>query len=182
MIWIQGVSLTWDKSSLPLLLNVGLHFVGFSTSSTNCLVDPTRGVIRKVLRSDMERFIKELAAAGKGSEEHVIEKHRSTVDERSEVSDWSVPYNFISPFILQFMSAIEALEGVAEKLKENARADVKKRRIERCVVHVYPLPSKSNNSPSPASGRNSLRKDGAKKLQLASRCMNQGSWKSKEWL
>jgi len=30
------------------------------------------------------------------------------------------------------------LERVAEKVKEDARADVKKRRIERCVVGIHP--------------------------------------------
>lgn len=91
-----------------------------------------------VLRSDSERLDKELAAAGKSSKQDVIEKYRSVVCERDEVSGCSVPCNFANSFILQFVDAMEALEGAAERLKEDARAEVKEQRMKRCAVGVYP--------------------------------------------
>jgi len=75
------------------MLNVRENFGEFSTSSTNYLTDPTRGVVEMVLRSDSERFDEELVATGKSLKQHVavIERHKSVVRERDEVSDCSVP-------------------------------------------------------------------------------------------
>jgi len=43
-----------------------------------------------VLRSDSERFNEELAAAGEGDKENVIEKWKSLVRRRNKVGDCSV--------------------------------------------------------------------------------------------
>jgi len=91
-----------------------------------------------VLRSDSERFSKELAAAGKSSEQDVIERYRLLVHEREEVGGHSVPCNSVNSFSLQFSDAMSELERVADKVKEDARADVQRRRIERCVIGTYP--------------------------------------------
>jgi len=67
----------------------------FSPPLTYCIVDPTRGVIEKVLCSDSKRFREELAAAGKESELDVIKKYRSLVRERDKVGGYSVPCNSV---------------------------------------------------------------------------------------
>ena len=108
----------------------------FSTS-TNCTADPTQGVIRKVLRSDKEQLSEEFASAGETLKQGVIKRWRSLVREREDVGDSSVPSYSVNPFIFQFSNVMLELERFAEKSKENARADVQKRRIERCVVDIY---------------------------------------------
>jgi len=91
----------------------------------------------KVLCSDSERLNQELAAAGEGSKEDVMNKYESLVRERREVSDHSTHCNSFGSFVLQFSTAMSRLDERAEKLKEDARADVQKRRIERYVVDTY---------------------------------------------
>jgi hypothetical protein len=88
-------------------------------------------VIEKVLRTDRDRFNEEFAAAGKSSERDVMEKYKLLVRERAEVGDCSVHCNSIDSFSLQFSDAMVKFERLAEKVKEDARADVQKRRIER---------------------------------------------------
>ncbi|KAF9645813.1 hypothetical protein BDM02DRAFT_399008 [Thelephora ganbajun] len=73
-----------------------------------------QGVIEKVLRSDSERFSEELAAVGNSSQEDVIKKYQLLVRQRQEFSD-----------------AMSKLKRSAEKAKEDARVDVRERRIER---------------------------------------------------
>ena len=116
----------------------------FSTS-TNCILVSNQGVVRRVLRSDKQQFSDEFASAGESSKRDVIERWRSLVREREGVSDSFFPCNSVNPFILQFSEVMSESERLAEKSKENARADVQKRRIERCVAGFYP-PAESNNS------------------------------------
>lgn len=105
---------------------------------TNCHVDNKRDV-EKVLRSDREQFSEELAAAGESSKRDVVEKHRFFVDERTKVGGYkSIHPNSVNLSFLQFSGAMLLLGRVAEQAKEDARADVQMRRIERCVVGVYP--------------------------------------------
>ena len=95
-------------------------------------------MVEKVLRADSKRFSEELVAAGENSKQDVIKRYRSLVRERDEVGDYSVPCNSIDLSTLQFADVMSGLEKAAEQVKENARADVKKRRIERCGVDIYP--------------------------------------------
>lgn len=88
-------------------------------------------MIEKVLRTDSERFNEEFTAAGKSSQQDVIKKYKLLVHERAEVGNCSVHCNSIDSFGLQFSDAMVKLERLAEKVKEDARADVQKRRIER---------------------------------------------------
>jgi len=114
--------------------------VELSTPWTNCPVDAHRGEVDKALRSDSKRFSEELAAAGKDSQKDVVKKWKSLAREREKVGDYLVHCQSVDPFILQFSEGILKLERLAEKAKEDARADVRERRIERCVVDVpiYP--------------------------------------------
>jgi len=149
--------------------------VEFSTSWINYLVDPHRGVVEKVLCSDSKRFIEELAAAGKSSQKDVVKKWKLLAREREEVGDYLVHYQSVDPFILQFSDAILNLERLAEKAKEDARVDVRERRIEKCVVDFYPPAPRQTHEPSVGSGRNFPKMGGVKRLQLASQCTNRDS-------
>ena len=84
-------------------------------------------------------FSEELAAAGKSSRESVIEKWKSLVRERNEVGDCSVRCDSVSSDFLQFKDAMIEQEMLAEQAKEDARADIQKRRIERCVIVYLPI-------------------------------------------
>lgn len=53
-----------------------------------------------VLRSDSERLSGELAAAGEGNKENVIEKWKSLVRRRDEVSDRSVRCDSVNSVVL----------------------------------------------------------------------------------
>ena len=120
--------------------------VEFAASWTNCFVDSRRGVVNKVLRSDSKRFNEELAAAGKSSQENVVEKWKSLVRERRKVGDCSVHCDSVDSVVLQFGDAMIKLEILAEKAKEDARADIQKRRIERFVIRYLPLRPWGNSS------------------------------------
>ena len=67
---------------------------------------------------------------------------------------------------------MEELERLAEQAKEDARADVQNRRIERCVTDVHlSVPWKIHPS-FVGSGRNSPKKGGVRKLQLTRKSTN----------
>lgn len=114
---------------------------GFTVPQANCLVDANGGrEVEKVLRLDSKRFSEELAAARDSSAE-VIQKYTLLVNERKEVSGYTTHCNFPGSFIWQFSDAllriVRATEMAAEKAKEDARADVQKQRIDRCVANIY---------------------------------------------
>ena len=100
-------------------------------SWTNRLVDHSREVVEKVLRSDSERFNAELVAAGEDLKQGVVKKYKLLVVERSKVSGYLVDRNSVGPLVPQFLSAMLRLETAAEKVKKDARTDVQKQRIKR---------------------------------------------------
>lgn len=100
-------------------------------SWTNRLVDHSREVVEKVLRSDSERFNAELVAAGEDLKQGVVKKYKFVVVERSKVSGYLVDRNSVGPLVPQFLSAMLRLETAAEKVKKDARTDVQKQRIKR---------------------------------------------------
>ena len=63
-----------------------------------------------------------------------------------------------------------------ERTRENARADILKRRIDWYVTR--PSTPRETHSPSIVFGRNSPRKVGVKRSQLASQYMNGDFWGS----
>ena len=68
----------------------------------------------------------------------VVLKYRSFVDKRTKVGGYVVHSNSANPFVLQFSDAMLRLERAAEKAKEDARADIQRQRIERCVTGAHP--------------------------------------------
>ena len=133
----------------------------------------------KVLRSDSERFNDELAAAGKHSQKGVIKKYQSIVCEREKVRCFPVRCNSVDSFIFQFSGAMVRLRELAERAKEEAREDVRERRIERFVVDLYLSVSGKIHEHSAGSGKNSPKMDGVRKLRLTSQCTNRDCWRSK---
>ena len=91
-----------------------------------------------VLRSDSKRFSEEFEAAEKDSKRNVIKRYRALVRERNKVGGYFIPCNSVDSSISQFGDVMSELERAAEQSKVNARADVQKRRIERCGVDIYP--------------------------------------------
>ena len=147
--------------------------VRLSIPWTHCIVDSRRRPAEKVLRSDIKRFNEELAAVDEGSQLDVVEKWQSLVREREKVGDHSVRCNLIDSFSLQFSDVMLKLERLAEKAKEDTRADIQKRRIEKWAVVIYSSPRDINLS-SAGFGRDSPKKGGMKKSQPASQSTNQG--------
>ena len=86
-----------------------------------------------VLRVDNKRYEKELAAAKKKpqSRKVVLEKYESLVRERGEVWNYLIHCRSVDSRISQFSNAMLQLETLADELKEEAREDIQKRRIER---------------------------------------------------
>ena len=140
----------------------GCIFPQFAIWWANRSADTNGGVAEKVLRSDSEGFSEELAAVGKSSRENVIEKWKSLVRERNEVGDCSVHCDSVSSVFLQFKNAMVEQEKLAEQAKEDARADIQKRRIERCVIVYLSVPREIHSCPI-ESGRGSLKKAGMKR-------------------
>lgn len=123
-------------------------FTESSILGANRLLDTHRGVVCKVLRSDRERLKKELAVAGESSQETILEKYTSLVCERREVRGYLAHCKSTDSFTLQFSDAIGKLERLEEEAKEEARANVQQRRIDRFVVPVgYLSPAEPIDSP-----------------------------------
>ena len=93
-----------------------------------------------VLRVDNKRYEKELAAAKKKpqSRKVVLEKYESLVREREKVWNHLIHYRSVDSLILQFSNAMLKVEKFADELKEEARADIQKRRIDQYAVYGYP--------------------------------------------
>ena len=147
-------------------------YVDIPTPWTDFLVDNHRGVVQKVLRSDDKRLSDELAAAGDSSRESVLDKWESLVSKREKVCDYFIHCDPVDSIALQFSDAMEELERLAEQAKEDARADVQNRRIERCVTDAHFSVPWEIYPPSVGSGRNSPKKGGVRKLQLARKSTN----------
>lgn len=71
-----------------------------------------------------------------------MEKYKSLTRERMKVCGPFVRYHSADLFVLQFSDAMMRFERLAEKVKEDARADVRRQRIERYMVYpIYIMPS-----------------------------------------
>lgn len=74
----------------------------------------------------------------------MVEKCKSLVREREEVWDHLAYCKSVGSSVLQFSRAISKLKRLEEEAKEEARADVQQRRIDRSVADILAVCYRSN--------------------------------------